>query len=171
MGDLIDLFEEEEQPASRVEVADADPNLPSEVCFYVAGACFPNPGAMGVGIVRFDGPSDKTRREVGTHVGPGTNNLAEIKAVQVALRVAPRDRPVVFFTHSKYLIDALSTDRKLSVNMEAAVEARKALREFPRAIFVKVHAGTGDVLNDRARELASLGAQRIAARPAPLAAP
>ena len=52
---------------------------------WTDGACSGNPGPMGIGIVAVDGGK---RREHGEYLGVGTNNIAELTAIERALELA-----------------------------------------------------------------------------------
>lgn len=53
---------------------------------YTDGACFGNPGPMGIGLVVYEGK--KKLMEISEYVGEGTNNIAEYLAVIRALEIA-----------------------------------------------------------------------------------
>jgi ribonuclease HI len=53
---------------------------------YTDGACFGNPGPMGIGLVVYKGT--KRVMEVSEYVGEGTNNKAEYLALIRALEIA-----------------------------------------------------------------------------------
>ena len=49
---------------------------------YADGACSGNPGPCGAGIVLIDG---RSRRELSAFLGEGTNNIAELTAIELAI--------------------------------------------------------------------------------------
>lgn len=53
---------------------------------YTDGACFGNPGPMGIGVVVYRGRTNLM--EVSEYVGEGTNNIAEYLALIRALEIA-----------------------------------------------------------------------------------
>ncbi len=55
---------------------------------YTDGACFGNPGPMGIGLVVYKGK--KKIMEVSEYVGEGTNNKAEYLALIGALEIAKK---------------------------------------------------------------------------------
>jgi ribonuclease HI len=123
---------------------------------WTDGACSGNPGPMGIGIVVI---KDGKRLERGEYLGIGTNNIAELTAiergVQLAGELAPGlDAPLRVYTDSQYAIGLLSMGWKAKANQELVARLRKQLADVPRLEFVKVagHAGIPD--NERCDELA-----------------
>src|SRR6185503_10026141 len=58
----------------------AIPKAPKDaVIAYADGACSGNPGPAGLGIVVLDGT---TKTEISEHLGQGTNNIAELTAIE-----------------------------------------------------------------------------------------
>jgi ribonuclease HI len=59
--------------------------LPGAIDVWTDGACSGNPGPMGIGVVvLYDGQ----RRELGEYLGVGTNNIAELTAIERGLDIA-----------------------------------------------------------------------------------
>ena len=52
---------------------------------WTDGACSGNPGPMGIGVVVIDGGQ---RREKGEYLGVGTNNIAELTAIERGIELA-----------------------------------------------------------------------------------
>jgi len=80
---------------------------------YTDGACFGNPGPMGIGIVIYaDG---KIVREISEYIGEGTNNIAEYSALIRALKEVKKlgEREVVIRTDSQLLARQLSGEYKI----------------------------------------------------------
>jgi ribonuclease HI len=80
---------------------------------YTDGACFGNPGPMGIGIVIYaDG---KIVREISEYIGEGTNNIAEYSALIRALKEVKKlgEREVVIRTDSQLLVRQLSGEYKI----------------------------------------------------------
>jgi ribonuclease HI len=72
--------------AQKSEASGANKPLPDNaIVAYTDGACSGNPGPAGVGVVLIDG---KERRELSEYLGTGTNNIAELTAIELALRAA-----------------------------------------------------------------------------------
>ncbi len=81
---------------------------------YTDGACFGNPGPMGVGIVIYDS-NMKLLAEISEYVGEGTNNVAEYTAVIRALETAKIYEPenVELRSDSELLINQLNGKYKI----------------------------------------------------------
>jgi len=80
---------------------------------YTDGACFGNPGPMGIGIVIYaDG---KIVREISEYIGEGTNNIAEYSALIRALKEVKKlgEREVIIRTDSQLLARQLSGEYKI----------------------------------------------------------
>jgi ribonuclease HI len=121
---------------------------------WTDGACSGNPGPMGIGVVAVDGGK---RRELGEYLGIGTNNIAELTAIDRALDLAGAEaatRVLRIHTDSAYSIGVLSKGWKAKANQELIARMRRRLAGLPNVEFVKVagHAGVPD--NERCDELA-----------------
>jgi ribonuclease HI len=121
---------------------------------WTDGACSGNPGPMGIGIVAIDGGK---RKEVGEYLGIGTNNIAELTAIDRALDLAGAEaetRHVRVYTDSAYSIGVLSKGWKAKANQELIGRMRKRLAKLPDVEFVKVSGHAGVPENERCDELA-----------------
>jgi ribonuclease HI len=123
---------------------------------WTDGACSGNPGPMGIGIVVLAG--DK-RKEHGEYLGRGTNNIAELTAIQRGLEIAvelvsARDRPIRVYTDSSYAIGLLSQGWRAKANQELVAELRDYLRGFRSLRMVKVEGHAGVPENERCDLLA-----------------
>jgi ribonuclease HI len=119
---------------------------------WTDGACTGNPGPAALGVVVIDGPE---RKELGEFLGDGTNNIAELTAIERGLElVRDKTRPVYVYSDSAYSIGLLSKNWKPKANVELVGRIRKLTAQFPDLHFVKVkgHAGIPD--NERCDELA-----------------
>ncbi|MBX5448670.1 MAG: hypothetical protein IRZ24_01260 [Thermogemmatispora sp.] len=141
------------------------------VVAYTDGACIKNPGgpagwsAILVPVERLDQPLTEIpaeRIEAHGHIPPSattTNNRAEIAALLAALSLAPPDRPLKIWSDSQYTVKVAMGDYKARMNPDLwqlfrwLVNHRTAPLSFG---WVRGHAG--QVLNERADELAGLGA-------------
>jgi len=131
------------------------------VIVYTDGACTGNPGPMGIGVVVM---VDGRRKEISEYLGTGTNNIAELTAIERGLEVveeladelgAPlRERPVLVHSDSAYAIGLLSQGWKAKANTELVERLRVRARRFPRLRFVKVAGHAGVPENERCDELA-----------------
>lgn len=124
---------------------------------WTDGACSGNPGPMGIGVVVIDG---KEREELGEFLGTGTNNIAELVAIERGLAVATKrvvDRPerrVRVFTDSSYSIGILGKGWKAKANQDLVARIRRKLAAFPATVeFVKVAGHAGVPENERCDEL------------------
>ena len=112
---------------------------------------------MGIGVVVIDGPS---RREVGEYLGTGTNNIAELTAIERGLELAEEltggdsRRRVRVYSDSGYAIGLLSQGWKAKANQELVARIRRRLAEVPNVEFVKVAGHAGVPENERCDELA-----------------
>jgi ribonuclease HI len=119
---------------------------------YADGACSGNPGPAGVGVVLIDG---KSRRELSHYLGEGTNNIAELTAIElVAKEIGPTDRPVRIYTDSQYAIGVLSKGWKAKANVELVARVRAVLKQFKDVELHYVRGHSGVPLNERADMLA-----------------
>ena len=121
---------------------------------WTDGACSGNPGPMGIGVVAIDGGK---RRELGEYLGVGTNNIAELTAIDRALDLAGADlgkRPVRIYTDSSYSIGVLSKNWKAKANQELIARMRRRLAGLHNIEFVKVSGHAGVPENERCDELA-----------------
>jgi ribonuclease HI len=126
----------------------------SAIELWTDGACSGNPGPMGIGIVALDGGK---RKEVGEYLGVGTNNIAELTAIDRALDVIgddARTRRVRIYTDSAYAIGVLSKGWKAKANQELIARMRRRLASLPQIEFVKVSGHAGVPENERCDELA-----------------
>ena len=130
---------------------------------WTDGACSGNPGPMGIGVVILDAGK---RKEISEYLGIGTNNIAELVAVERGLEVADKlgiagkDRPVRVYTDSSYSIGVLSKGWKAKANQELIARLRKRLATMPNVEFVKVAGHAGIPENERCDELATTAISR-----------
>ena len=140
----------------------AAPSSARPTVIYTDGACTGNPGPMGIGAVILRG-SD--RRELTAFIGVGTNNIAELTAIERALDAlddADRDGPVLVHADSAYAIGVLSGAYKAKKNIDLIARIRAKVDRFPHLKFVKVAGHAGVAENERCDQLAT---QAIARTP------
>ena len=97
-----------------------------------------------------------------------TNNRAEIAAVLAALSLAPRDQPLVIHSDSDYTIKVAQGAYKMKANTDLWDYYRLLLKKraiAPTFVWVRGHAGQEH--NERADELAGLGAWNVDAQGIP----
>lgn len=130
------------------------------IVIYTDGACTGNPGPAGIGVVILDG---RERREISEYLGQGTNNIAELTAIERALAaVTPeeRARPVLVHSDSSYAIGLLSKGWKAKANTDLVTRIRGLARNFGDLRFVKVRGHSGVAENERCDELARTAINR-----------
>lgn len=126
------------------------------IAIWTDGACTGNPGPMGIGMVVLAGSE---RLERGEFLGTGTNNIAELTAVDRGLDLAETLRPglpgkISVYTDSSYTIGVLSRNWKAKANQALIARMRKRLVGLGNVSFVKVAGHAGVPLNERCDELA-----------------
>jgi len=128
--------------------------LPGDaIVIYTDGACTGNPGPAGLGVVIIDG---NDRKELSEYLGSGTNNIAELTAIERALEaVWPKlERTVVIHSDSSYSIGLMTKGWKAKANTELVGRMRELARGFADLRFVKVKGHAGIPENERCDELA-----------------
>jgi ribonuclease HI len=122
------------------------------VTIYADGSCFGNPGPAGIGVtLEWKGHV----KEISRFIGDGTNNIAELTAIRVALEeVKNRGLPVRVHTDSAYSIGVLSEGWKVKENRELVASIQALMREFGDLQFVKVRGHSGHPENERVDQLA-----------------
>lgn len=152
------------------EVRDADGELleshtvPDELCdveeppdgiveIHTDGACSGNPGPCGYGVVSRHGFH---YRELSQFLGRGTNNIAELVAIKVALAaVEDPTRPVRLYTDSRYCIGVLTKDWKVRANRQLVGSIKQMIDRFDDLEIRKIEGHAGEPLNERADTLAT----------------
>ncbi len=136
-------------PASPAPTATGD-----TVMVWTDGACSGNPGPMGIGVVAL---ADGRREERSEYLGTGTNNIAELVAIERGVELADRlapGRPVALHSDSGYAIGVLSKGWKAKANQDLVRRLRAMLGSRPHVSLVKVAGHAGVVENERCDELA-----------------
>lgn len=143
----------ESRSAAQPDVLDElEPLEAGVVEFHTDGACSGNPGPAGFGVVR---RTEDDYEEWRTYIGRGTNNVAELRAIESALEsVEDRSRDVRLFTDSRYAIGVLTKDWNVNANQELVKRIRKLLNAFDDVTIDKIEGHAGDPLNERADDLA-----------------
>jgi len=123
---------------------------------WTDGACSGNPGPMGIGVVV---TVDGKRIEHGEYLGQGTNNIAELVAIERGVQLATdgnRDagRAIRVHTDSSYSIGVLSKGWKAKANQELIGRLRRMLELKPQVRLVKVAGHAGVPENERCDQLA-----------------
>lgn len=102
---------------------------------YTDGACFGNPGPMGIGIVIYRGR--KKIKEISEYIGKGTNNIAEYTAVLRALEITKNlgESEVKIRSDSLLLINQLNG--KFKVKRPHLQELKAKIDEIAKGMIVK----------------------------------
>src|SRR5437763_7877500 len=143
----------------------------SGVVAYTDGACLKNPGGpagwsallwaaadTSDGKVRAGAPCLELYGHI-PKASTTTNNRAEIAAVLAVLSLAPPTLPLTIYSDSEYTIKVAQGTYQMKANPDLWSIYRKLLgyrNQPPRFIWVQGHAGQEH--NERADELAGLGA-------------
>lgn len=124
----------------------------SSLTVYADGACSGNPGPAGLGVVIYDHDG---KRELSEYLGRGTNNIAELTAIQRAAEaLVGETRPIVLKTDSQYSIGVLTKGWKAKANPELIANVKAALAKVPTLKIKYVEGHAGHAGNERADELA-----------------
>jgi ribonuclease HI len=152
-GDPVEIEVGEKAPErGSASAAPATAAPENAVHVWTDGACTGNPGPAGIGVVVLDGAK---RREVSEFLGEGTNNIAELTAIERGLElVDDAKRPVLVYSDSAYAIGLLSKGWKAKANVELVARIRKLTVRFGDLRFVKVAGHAGVPENERCDELA-----------------
>lgn len=158
-----------------VQVVDIRAALPtlgqSGIIAYTDGACIKNPGGpagwsalLWADADAVDGNIDEGASclECYGHIpraGTTTNNRAEISAVLAVLSIAPPTLPLTIYSDSEYTIKVATGTYQMKANPDLWEAYRQLLsyrKQLPKFIWVRGHSG--HLHNERADELAGLGA-------------
>jgi ribonuclease HI len=164
-------LEEDIPPASRSHVVTSEDQelelvagtspgqLP--IVIHTDGSCLGNPGPAGIGVVLTCG---RHRKELSEYLGRGTNNIAELTAIQRALeQVKEPHRRILLHVDSEYALGVLTRGWKVKANQELVARVRQTLGRFPDLHLCKVEAHAGHPENERADQLAREAIKRTMA--------
>jgi ribonuclease HI len=130
------------------------------IAVWTDGACTGNPGPMAIGIVILVGDD---RTELGEFLGHGTNNIAELVAIERGLELTEKAFPdvgkdkgtrITVYSDSSYSIGLLSQGWKAKANQELVARIRSRVARFQNLKFQKVAGHAGVPENERCDELA-----------------
>ena len=125
---------------------------------YTDGGCIGNPGPSGLGyaIVFPDG----RRVAKGEPLGEGTNNIAELTAIERVLEiVGETDAPLVIHTDSEYAIGVLTKGWKAKANQQLIARIKNTVSRFPTIELRKVRGHAGVPENELVDDLARTAAE------------
>jgi ribonuclease HI len=133
------------------EAPGADPP-PKSIVAYTDGASSGNPGPSGIGIVLRFGSHEK---EISKHIGITTNNVAELTAIETALKaIRTTEIPVRLYTDSQYCYGLLSLGWKPKRNEKLVASVRGMMKRFKDLRILKIEGHVGIDDNERADRLA-----------------
>lgn len=122
------------------------------ITIYTDGASSGNPGPSGIGVYFRYGDKEK---EISEYIGNATNNIAELTAIEVALKSLKKtDIPVRLYTDSKYCYGLLMLGWKAKMNKDLVDELRVLMKRFKDIKLLKVEGHAGVPGNERADLLA-----------------
>lgn len=124
---------------------------------YTDGSCKPsNPGPAGLGFVIV--VDSEVIHSEGCFLGQGTNNIAEIKAIECALEICKergyQNEDITIYTDSQYAIGLLSKGWNPKVNIELINSVKDILKDFTELEMKWVKAHNGNKYNELADTLA-----------------
>lgn len=123
------------------------------ISVYADGACQPNPGKCGVGALLI---YRNHKKEISEYIGEGTNNIAELTAIRVALEaIKKKDIPVVVYSDSRYAIDVLTGEKIATANVELIVDITYLICSFDDINLHWIKGHDGNPNNERADQLAN----------------
>ena len=118
----------------------------------------PSPGPSGIGVLLRFGDHEK---EISEYIGPATNNIAELKAIQAGLQALKNTLlPVQIFTDSSYAYGVLALGWKARANLELVEAIKKTMKKFKDVRIFKVKGHAGHKYNERADFLATSAIKR-----------
>jgi len=125
---------------------------PESILAYTDGASSGNPGPSGIGVVLRFGSHEK---EISKHIGITTNNVAELSAIEAALKaIRTTEIPVRLYTDSQYCYGLLSLGWKPKQNEKLVAAVRRMMKRFKDVRILKIEGHTGIDDNERADRLA-----------------
>ena len=127
------------------------------VCF-TDGSCQGNPGPAGVGVLMQLSEDEQHTESI--YLGQGTNNVAELSAIETALKMVeqhdvPDARPVEILTDSKYSHGILTLNWKAKANQALVQRIKQRIKNRGRVRIHWVAGHAGIPQNERADELAN----------------
>jgi len=142
-----------------------------QMAIYTDGACEPNPGPGGWGLVVFmDGDIKNIDYAQYGYSDNTTNNIMELTAILMAFDVIPdTELAATIFSDSRYCVDGINSwmhkwqkkgwKKKGGAikNLDLWKEIFDKVKEFPRVKLEWVRGHNGDMGNELADEFAELG--------------
>ena len=126
---------------------------------YTDGGCIGNPGPSGLGYLIYF--PDGTRIQKGEPLGEGTNNIAELMAIERVLDiVSDKTLPLIIYTDSTYSIGVLTMNWKIKANRDLILRIKEKIEFFDSVKLVKVRGHDGIEDNELVDDLARISAQK-----------
>ena len=127
------------------------------ICF-TDGSCQGNPGPAGLGVLMQLSETEQHTESI--FLGQGTNNVAELSAIETALKMVeahnvPDERPVEILTDSKYSHGILTLNWKPKANQALVQRIKQRIKNRGRIRIHWVAGHAGIPQNERADELAN----------------
>ena len=139
----------EKQPSPSPLMETKDPNA---IIVFTDGACEGNPGPAGIGIVL---QYRDQKKEISRFIGPGTNNIAELTAIKIALQeIKSPHLPIILYTDSAYSAKTLDGSWKAKKNQKLIEETKKEMVRFSNLTIIKIKGHAGIEENETADQLA-----------------
>lgn len=139
--------------AAQARIGDIDFDDDGVVHVFTDGASSGNPGPSGIGVYFRYG---KHEREISRYLGQGTNNIAELTAIRVALEELKKpELPVRLYTDSSYALGLLTQNWKPKKNVELVNDIKALMKPFKDLVLVKVEGHAGVEGNEKADHLAT----------------
>jgi ribonuclease HI len=132
-----------------------------KINIYTDGSCSGNPGPAGAGaVLEWKGKT----KEICTPLGIGTNNIAELQAVALALAAiktpVKKKCELTIYSDSQYAIGVLSKGHKINANVALVLSIKTTFGDFKSVKFVKIKGHCGNRFNELADTLAKAGVAR-----------
>jgi ribonuclease HI len=128
-----------------------------KVAVFSDGSCKPNPGLGGVGCVIVINDVEFKSNKI--FIGNATNQIAELKAVDLALDTLLennlQDEEIELMTDSQYAVGMFMKNWKAKANQQLISEIKTKLNLFPKLIISWVKGHDGNKWNERADVLAN----------------
>jgi len=120
------------------------------------GACFGNPGPMGIGVAVLD--NGKIAKKVSEGIGHGTNNIAEYSAALRGLKEAKKleAKTVLVQGDSQLIIKQLSGEWK--IKNEKLIELHSEIKKLEKSFESVRYEWIAREKNSLADELSKIGA-------------
>jgi len=122
-----------------------------------------NPGNAGAGVYII---YPEYQQEISEFVGFGTNNFAELKAIEIGLikllNQGYIDFPIRLYSDSKYSLGVLiNKNWNPTKNLELIKDIRGVIQNFSRLTMYHVKGHAGNYGNEKADKLATFGKNKV----------